>query len=112
MIDQDEMDAYEEWKASKLAGHVDISVAAWNREQEALALAWEDGARKAMAFVGANLADLRELLDQNPHRKPGMTGFRKPPVNLEGPHSRACGISKHDHGSECASDCPTCGGKR
>ena len=26
------------------------------------------------------------------------------------PHSRACGIRKHDHGSECHSNCPTCGG--
>lgn len=26
------------------------------------------------------------------------------------PHSRACGIRKHDHGRECSKDCPTCGG--
>lgn len=24
------------------------------------------------------------------------------------PHSRACGIQRHDHGSDCAPDCPTC----
>lgn len=27
-----------------------------------------------------------------------------------GPHSRACGIRPHPHGSECHSNCPTCGG--
>lgn len=29
----------------------------------------------------------------------------------DGPHSRACGIRKHDHGLECNPNCPTCGGK-
>lgn len=24
------------------------------------------------------------------------------------PHSRACGLSNHEHGPECARDCPTC----
>lgn len=27
------------------------------------------------------------------------------------PHSRACGIRKHDHGPDCHENCPTCGGK-
>lgn len=27
------------------------------------------------------------------------------------PHSRACGIKIHQHGSACARECPTCGGK-
>ena len=27
------------------------------------------------------------------------------------PHSRACGIRRHDHGPECSSNCPTCGGR-
>lgn len=27
------------------------------------------------------------------------------------PHSRGCGIYKHDHGQACSMDCPTCGGK-
>jgi len=26
------------------------------------------------------------------------------------PHSRACGIRKHDHGPDCHSNCPSCGG--
>lgn len=28
-----------------------------------------------------------------------------------GPHSRACGTVRHTHGSDCNSNCPTCGGK-
>ena len=28
----------------------------------------------------------------------------------ERPHSRACGIIPHDHGTGCHSNCPTCGG--
>lgn len=28
-----------------------------------------------------------------------------------GPHSRACGITPHDHGIWCSIDCPTCGDK-
>lgn len=27
------------------------------------------------------------------------------------PHSRACGIWPHPHGSQCARDCPTCRGE-
>lgn len=27
----------------------------------------------------------------------------------EGPHSRACGFEKHDHGPACSDNCPTCG---
>lgn len=27
------------------------------------------------------------------------------------PHSRACGIRKHDHGPDCHRNCPTCGGR-
>lgn len=30
--------------------------------------------------------------------------------NTEDPHSRACGATKHDHGSACHSNCPTCRG--
>ena len=26
------------------------------------------------------------------------------------PHSRACGIIPHEHGTGCHSNCPTCGG--
>ena len=39
------------------------------------------------------------------HRVPVVV----PPTDLR-PHSRACGIRKHEHGRECHSNCPTCGG--
>lgn len=32
------------------------------------------------------------------------------PARDRRPHSRACGIKWHEHGSECTPDCPTCGG--
>lgn len=31
--------------------------------------------------------------------------------SYSGPHSRACGISRHLHGPDCHPNCPTCGGK-
>lgn len=27
------------------------------------------------------------------------------------PHSRACGVLKHNHGTSCNANCPTCGGE-
>lgn len=30
---------------------------------------------------------------------------------MQGPHSRACGISQHDHGTACHFTCPTCEGR-
>lgn len=27
------------------------------------------------------------------------------------PHSRACGIRRHEHGPDCHSNCPTCAGR-
>jgi hypothetical protein len=30
---------------------------------------------------------------------------------LMGPHSRACGVRAHDHGTDCHENCPTCHGK-
>ena len=77
MIDPDEMAAYEEWKAKKLNGHTDLSVAAFNAEMESQALAWEAGAKKAMKGREISTAELREILDQNPHRAEGMRGYRK-----------------------------------
>lgn len=33
------------------------------------------------------------------------------PAHDESPHSRACGITAHDHGPQCSADCPTCHGE-
>lgn len=27
------------------------------------------------------------------------------------PHSKACGVTKHEHGLACSRNCPTCGGQ-
>lgn len=48
-----------------------------------------------------NLKELAAVLEQF-----GALADTKP---VE-PHSRACGIRKHDHGPECSTNCPTCGG--
>lgn len=40
-----------------------------------------------------------------------MSGPSPMTKDVLGPHSRACGISPHPHGSMCHSNCPTCGGK-
>lgn len=29
----------------------------------------------------------------------------------QGPHSRACGVRRHEHGPDCHRNCPTCGGR-
>lgn len=33
------------------------------------------------------------------------------PTTDDRPHSRACGMSCRGHGTDCAKDCPTCGGE-
>lgn len=82
MLDPDEVAHYEEWKGIKLAGSTDLSITAYNTEMEALALAWDNGAVKAIdEAVGPadaqKRSSLRDLLKaQNPHRKPGMKGAR------------------------------------
>lgn len=45
VLDADEVAEYEAWKLEKLTGNTDLSVAAYNREQERDALAWDDGWR-------------------------------------------------------------------
>lgn len=43
--------------------------------------------------------------------KLGLRRNRRP-APLLGPHSRACGIIVHAHGSACHPNCPTCGDMR
>lgn len=40
MLDPDEVASYEEWKQRKIQGQLDLSVQAYNLEQESVALAW------------------------------------------------------------------------
>lgn len=88
MLDPDEMAAYEAWKQHKLTGISDLSVSAFNTEQEATALAWAAGVKALHARImptndlhRAGLDQLLEhLLADNPYRKPGMTGYTKHPT--------------------------------
>ena len=70
MLDPDEVASYEEWKQRKIQGQLDLSVQAYNLEQESVALAWEDG------WVAR---DAGKLFTDNQFRKPGMTGYRPQP---------------------------------
>jgi hypothetical protein len=76
VIDHDELAEYEDWKARKLAGQLDLSVEAYNREQESQALAWEAGARALAAEFNTAPQDLTFFMSRNPHRQPGMRGHR------------------------------------
>jgi len=48
--------------------------------------------------------------DRDPGRLMMMSDLK--PAPADGPHSRACGFRKHDHGPACNKNCPTCGGRR
>jgi len=60
----------------------------------------EDQHRQGAAIARAVRACARDLRD-----------VLAPPPPPVGPHSRACGITPHAHGSACHSNCPTCGGR-
>lgn len=77
MIDPDEIEAYNEWKAIRLAGSQDLSIEAYNTEMGVQANAWEMGVKALTKEIGVNvepdrLADF--IATQNPFRKPGMRG--------------------------------------
>ena len=69
MLDPVEIAEYEAWKQRKLVGQIDLSVQAFNLEQEAGAFAWEEGwlARDA----GQEFSSCR-------FRKPGEPGHKPP----------------------------------
>lgn len=75
MIDPDEFASYEAWREHKLTSATDLSVRAYNMEQEAAALHWEEGvkAMAAGAIIRENSAD---VMRKNPYRAKGMTGER------------------------------------
>lgn len=68
MLDPTEVAAYETWKLEKLNGQIDLSVRAFNTEQEMNALSWEEGWRAAKNG---------EPIESNRFRKPGMTAHIK-----------------------------------
>lgn len=75
MLDVDEMAAYHAWKAHKLTSHPDLSVEAYNVEQEAAALAYEAGVKAAVPASDQQKRD--SLLANSPYRRPGMLGHHK-----------------------------------
>lgn len=83
MLDPDEMQHYEAWKMQRLTGVVDLSVNAYNLEQEALALAYEAGVRDGIntaANGGRHMSEIdavSETISNSPYRKPGMAAAMK-----------------------------------
>jgi len=80
MLDPDEMAVYEAWKAHKLTMSVDLSVSAFNVEQEAPALAYEAGVRAA--YNRSDREKLDTLIEKNPYRGKGMMGYLPPKKRL------------------------------
>lgn len=70
-----------------------------SKEVEPLA---ELSASQAAELAASIARDLAYCID--------VAEARLVPPAQELPHSRACGVSKHDHGPDCHSNCPTCGG--
>lgn len=67
MIDPSEYAAYEEWKAERLTGIVDISIETFNKERQALALAYDAGVLNAVN--PSDREKINSLLAANPYKK-------------------------------------------
>jgi len=81
MLDPDEVAAYEEWKARKASGSIDLSVTAYNSEMESQAVAYEKGVKDAVKDILEAVGDHQKarsvterLVAASPFRKPGMRG--------------------------------------
>ena len=74
MLDPEEVAGYEAWKEHKLTSHTDLSVSAYNIEQESAALAYEAGVRAAV--FPSDKEKINSLIAANPYRGPGMMGER------------------------------------
>ena len=70
MLDPEEMAQFEEWKEAKLTGSTDLSVFAFNKEMEALALAFDAGVRASIS--SSDQQKIRSVMDANPYRGAGM----------------------------------------
>ena len=77
MLDPDEMAAYEEWKERKLTSSTDLSVSAFNVEQEGPALAYEAGVDAGVKGAAAKKS-AEEVKKASPYRAQGMTGHIPP----------------------------------
>jgi hypothetical protein len=66
VIDPNELEAYDEWRAKRLVGSVDLSIETYNDEVNKLALAWDAG-----ALYSINPSDREKItstLAANPYR--------------------------------------------
>jgi hypothetical protein len=73
MLDPESFAEFEAWRAAKILGAFDLSVAAFNAEMAGLALAYEQGVRDmAKGAIARQSPD--EVIAENPYRKPGMRG--------------------------------------
>lgn len=72
------------------------------RAQRAVFLATDADVAEDLSRIIRGLADALEACSRRPE---------VPEPSAEGPHSRACGIKRHEHGRECNDNCPTCHGK-
>lgn len=76
----------------------------WTEKQLKILVILEEVSTESMnpdKSLMAYVVDIEEVIASYDQPKP-----------LDGPHSRACGWQKHDHGPACHHNCPTCGGKR
>ena len=65
---------------------------------------YENRTRGDYTFIGLLAEFARELRTEPIYSQATAVTNSKP-------HSRACGITKHEHGADCHTNCPTCHGK-
>lgn len=78
------------------------------------ARAWEVTARQRQTLVEQEALANSEVFIPvwlNPETPSVEDGTARSAGIDRRPHSRACGIAPHSHGTACSRDCPTCGGK-
>lgn len=75
MLDPDEVANFEAWRETKLLGSVDLSVHAYNVEQEGAALAYEAGVRDAVRKTAEGFS-VNAIIAASPYRGRGMAGER------------------------------------
>lgn len=77
MLDPDEVANYEAWKERKLTSSTDLSVHAYNVEQEGLALAYDAGVDDGFKGQVA-LKSAKDVKAASPYRRKGTTAYIAP----------------------------------
>jgi len=70
-----------------------------------------EGSNDGANLVADLLFDAATAIAERTGHKLGMVAVDAPEPYESEPHSRACGMGWHDHGVQCSTNCPTCGGK-